>query len=435
MIEKINKRKTLIFSLLFLCITFFQLYTLNAQMDKRYEHLVFQDADIKAIFQFLANESGINIVVNPDVTATVTLDLRNITLQRVIDILLESYDLTMIKETSYYRVMNTEAYRAKQRDAMNYEKQKKDLLDTQTRVFQVEHAKAGEITGALQQGLSHRGTIVTDERSNSIIITDIPEQFSKIETLLEEIDVATKQVKVSAKILLVDKSFLEQIGIKWQMGKPYQNMNGQEINAISNRQSILASGIDNTGVQTWSNADQVAEKLGNFTWGIMTGEYALQNTISAILSRNSGEIIDQPDITTMDNTAASIFSGEEIPISVLDEAGNTLTRFYNVGTTLDVTPHITVNDRVMLDLNVERNAYTPTSGGYSILKRTAQTTIIIGEDETAVIGGVQTIDTQEGTKGIPILMDLPLIGRLFRYTTDENRTKDLVIFVSAEILD
>ncbi len=404
-------------------------------MDKRYEHLVFQNADIKAIFQFLANESGINIVVNPDVGASVTLDLRNITLQRVIDRLLESYDLTNIKETSYYRVMNTEAYRSKQREAMNYEIQKKDLLDLQTKVYQVQHAKAEQISVPLQQALSHRGGIVTDSRSNSLIVTDIPEHFPKVESLLEDIDVPTKQVKISAKMLLVDKSCREQIGITWQMGKPLAGGDGQDANAIASRQAYLSNGIDNSGVQAWSQADEVADKLGNFTWGIMSGEYALQNTISAILSRNSGEIIDQPDITTMDNSPASIFSGEEIPISILDEAGNTLTRFYNVGTTLDVTPHITVNNRVQLDLNVERNAYTPTSSGYSILKRTANTTIIIGEDETAVIGGVQTIDTQKGTKGIPILMDLPLIGRLFRYSTDENRTKDLVIFVSAEIIE
>jgi type IV pilus assembly protein PilQ len=392
------------------------LFTGFGSLDRRYEHLVFQEANIKAIFQFISSEAKINIVVNPTVSASVTLDLKDITLQKVIDILLETYNLTMVQESNYYRVMTTDEYRNKQRNAMEYEKAKKDLIDLQTRVFQVENAKVTDLSAAIMQAMSHRGRVSMDNRSNSLVITDIPEQFPKIEQLLNKLDIPTKQVKISAKIMLVDQSFLRELGISWQASKAASN----------------GEGVQDFGAQSQTNS--VGSRIGNFTWGIMTGEYSLENTLSAILSKNYGKVIDQPDITTLDNKQAEIFSGEEIPVTSLDDAGIVVSKFYQIGTTLRITPHITINDRILLDVYVERNAYTPSAAGYSITKRYANTSVILGPNETAVIGGVSTQDVSNANRGIPILSDLPLIGRLFKYTSEDTRTNDLIIFITSEII-
>ena len=390
-----------------------------SQMTKKYEHLVFQDADIRAIFQYLANESGVNIIVNPGITLSVTLDLRNITLQRVIDILLETYDLTMLRENNYYRILTTSDYRQKQKEQMSYENDKKALLDLETRIFQVKHATANELVGAIAQALSPRGESVVDSRSNAIIVTDIPQQFDKIEELLSDLDSPTKQVKVSAKILLVDQNFMRKLGVAWSANTP--------ANAASRSTA-------NETMTMYSATDGVADKLGHFSWGIISGNYAIETTLSAILSNNNNKMIDHPEVTTLDNKSAEIFSGKEIPVTQLDEAGNVVTQFYNVGTRLQITPHITIDDKVLLDLYIERNGIGEASSGIEIIKRTATTSIRIGPDETAVIGGVSTEETRELEEGVPILMDLPLIGRLFKYTTKEISTADLVIFINVDVL-
>jgi type IV pilus assembly protein PilQ len=400
--------------------------------NKVYENLVFQDANIKAIFQFLAKESGVNIVVNPNVKAEVTLELHNISWQKVLEILLETYELQMINEGSYYKIMYQKDYRSSKKEVLTYERERKDLLETKTRIFSVNHGKADQIRKSITPALSHRGTVIVDGNTNSLIVTDIPEQFSKVEAILNELDIPTRQVKVSAKIVLVDHSFLRQAGVEWQAGKKTTASDGS-YNNHQLRENAISSG-DESGMQAWSQTNEVADKIGHFTWGIMSGDYNFQTALSAIISRNNGKIIDQPDVVTLDNNEAEIFSGEEIPLTMLDEAGNVVTKMFSVGTYLKVMPHITVNGRVLLDLEIERNAYTPTAGGYSILKRTASTTIIIGPNETAVIGGVTTKDIVKGSKGVPILMDLPLIGDLFRYRNEETRTNDLLIFINAEVL-
>jgi type IV pilus secretin PilQ/predicted competence protein len=405
----------------------------QAQSSKKYESLVFQDANIKAIFQFLAKEAGVNIVVNPNVQFSVNLDLKNISWQGVVDILLETYDLTMVQDEGYTRVMTLADFRQKQKDVLSYEEEKKTLLPMQTRIFVVKYAKATELSTVLAQAKSSRGTIVVDSRSNALVVTDIPEQFPKMEALLTKLDIETKQVTISAKIILVDQSYLREMGVEWQAGKPASPAGG-DANAHDARDGVISSGTG-YGVEAWSQTDEVADKLGHFTWGIMTGEYAFQTALSAIVGRNKGNIIDQPDITTLDNKQAEIFSGEDIPLTQLDESGNVITKMFSIGTTLRITPHITVNDRILIDLYVERNAYTPSTGGYSILKRYATTNIILGPGDYAVIGGISTQDKSLGIKGVPILMDLPLIGRLFKYTTEQTSTKDLVIFVKAKIVE
>ncbi|MFP4459742.1 MAG: secretin N-terminal domain-containing protein [Candidatus Zixiibacteriota bacterium] len=396
--------------------------TTFSQMTKRYEHLVFQDADIRAIFQFLSKEAGVNIIVNPEVSASVTLDLRNISLQRVIDILLETYDLTMLRENNYYRIMNTTSYRKKQKDDMSYENEKKSLIDIESRIFQIKYATAGELEGPVNSALSDRGEVVIDSRSNSIIVRDIPQQFEKVERLLDDLDQPTKQVKVSAKILLIDKNVMQEIGVQWQ----------------ANKTSVDdPMGGSNNDVSMGTTTEQVSsnQSIGRFTWGIISGDYAFETAMAALLSDNNSKMIDHPDVTTLDNKPAEIFSGKEIPVTLRDEAGNVIYQYYNVGTMLQITPHITANDKVLLDLYIERNGIDRRSSGIEIIKRTATTSIRIGPDEVAVIGGVSTEEARELEAGVPVLMDIPLLGRLFKYNTKEIVTADLVIFISVDVLD
>ena len=159
------------------------------------------------------------------------------------------------------------------------------------------------------------------------------------------------------------------------------------------------------------------------------------SAISAIISEGKGEIIDHPEIITLDNQKAIIYSGERIPINTLDEAGNVVTTFYETGTRLEVTPHITAENRILMSLKPERSAYNPTPGGYTIITRNANTNLIVSNEETVVIGGLTSRESRRQESGIPILKDIPLIGRLFRYQRKDISTSELVIMITPEILE
>jgi type II secretory pathway component GspD/PulD (secretin) len=180
--------------------------------------------------------------------------------------------------------------------------------------------------------------------------------------------------------------------------------------------------------------DRVSDPTGTYTFATVQGDFDIEGTVSALVSTNKGKIIAHPEITTVDNGEAYIQMGQRIPIKQFDESGNVVITFEEVGTILRVTPHITSEDRILLQLKPERSSYTFDANGVIINTNNAETNVVVENGQTAVIGGLTTQVEMKTRVGLPILKDIPYLGYLFRYTRNEIANRDLVIFVTPTIV-
>lgn len=381
-----------------------------------FEKLVFQDADIQAVYALLADTSGINIVVDPALKNKITLKLENVSWCQFFSLLLDLYDLRSVQKEGYLYILANDKYWTQKFGVIDNIKKEKGLQPKETRIFRIQNVSADKLVEPLKTATSDDAKIVIDAQSNSLIISDLPEKFPAISTMIDSLDILGKQIEITCQIVQIDKSKLDELGIDWQGSK----IDGT-ITASSNMDQVAGAGA--------------AGSMGNFTWGIISGDYSFDMKLSAIISSGGGRILDQPHIITMDNIKAEIFSGKQIPINTQDQAGNILTQLISVGTRLTVTPRITKGDKITLDLNVERSGYAYASGGYELTTRNVTTTLNVKSGDVVVIGGLITNEKNETEYGVPLLKELPLIGRLFKYKSNTVNTTVISLFITPEIID
>lgn len=404
-----------------------------SQQDQVFNNLTFQHANIRAVFQFLAETGNLNIVVDPTVSGSITLQLKNISWQKVMDIILETFDLTSIPNQGYVRIMRTEDYQNELLSDREFLEKQKDLLDLETRVIKINNATADEVAPSVQPALSKRGQITVDQRSNSLIIKELPGNFPNVMALINSLDKETGQLKISGKYMLIDSDFMRELGVRWKAQQLEQDKDLVDVEKLPAAEKVT----DGERMELFSETDLVATQLGQFRWGIISGNFNLEAQISAMTSNGKGRIIDHPEIITLDNMEAEIYSGEKVPIFTMTEAGNATATFYTTGTKLTVTPHITSEDRILMKLTCERSAFAPSAAGgvtFTILTKNANTNVLVSDGETIVIGGLTTQDTKTIESGVPFFKDLPLIGKLFKYNRETTTTADLVFFITPEIL-
>ncbi len=379
-----------------------------------FEKLVFQTADIRAIFALLSDTANVNIVVDPELAIKVSLKLENVSWCQVFSLLLDLYDLRAVRKEGYLYILSESKFWSQKFAEMGNINKVKQLKDTETKLFRIENVAAKDIESAIKSAKSSKGEIVVDNTSNTLIITDITENLDIISAMIESLDVLGRQVNISCQIVQIDKNSLKELGIDWS-----------------------ASQTDNN-ITVSSTMDQVSGasggSMGNFTWGIISGAYNFSTKLSAIISEGKGKILDQPHIITMDNNKAEIFSGKQIPINTLDASGNIVTTFYQIGTKLTVTPRIAKDDKIVLDIAVERSGYISGTAGYEITTRTATTQLIVKSGDIVTIGGLITNEQQETEYGVPFLKNIPLLGELFKYKKKTVTSTVITIFISPEIL-
>ncbi|MCK5832847.1 hypothetical protein KAH81_04155 [bacterium] len=393
--------------------------------DRLFPQIVFQSADIKSVVNFFSETGDINIIVDNRISGTVDLKLRNVTWATAFQSIINTFSLTLIQEGNTYRAMRLDDYRRDILDEREYQQQKQQLIPHDTHIFLLSYADANAMAQVLRGTLTPEGELVVDGRTNSIVVNDIPEVFTRIESLILVLDTETPQIRVSAKILNVDKELLDKLGVAWEAGAGVS----QGI-ATSGKTGNIPPNDQYASLGVRAQEIGVTDQLGSFTWGIVSGDYDIGVSIAALTSNNNGEIVDNPEIVTLDNQEAEIMSGVKIPINTTDEAGNVVTTLFDIGVTLRVKPHITSLGRVSLDLYIERNSYSPGSAGYSIITRWAKTSVIVDDGGALIIGGLTTRDTKALMRGVPILKDIPIIGRLFRFEQDQTNETELVIFVT-----
>ena len=400
-----------------------------SQISENGEHifpeLVFQAADIKAVVNFFAETGDINIIVDNRITGTVDLKLHDVTWATAFQSIINTFGLILIQEGNTFRAMRVSDYRQDILAERDYQQNKQLLIPRETQIFTLSYADANAMADVLRKALTDRGDLVVDGRTNSIIINDIPETFVQVDSLIAVLDKETPQIRVSAKILNVDKELLDEMGVAWEVGAGVSQgiANQGRTGNIPPHDQYVDLGVRAQDIG-------VTDQLGSFRWGIVSGNYDIGAQIAALTSDNRGKIVDNPEIVTLDNQEAEILSGVKIPINTIDDAGNSVTKFFDVGVRLRVKPHITSIGRVSMDLYIERNSYQPASSGYSIVTRWASTSVIVDDGGSLIIGGLTTQDVKKLMRGVPVLKDLPLIGRLFRFQQNHNTESEIVIIIT-----
>jgi len=377
------------------------------------------EADIRTVMRSIADVSGMNIVLPEDYETTVTARLRNIGWKDALSAILSTQDLVatqqgyntlrVVKRSDFYSEINQMA--ANQREREN-------LQDLNTEVFVIRYATAQDINGAIQSVLTDRGQISLDSRTNSLIITDIQRKLNEIERLLPILDSPTAQVMIEAKLVEIDSSVRNEFGIDWTLGN------------LGRTDALTHGGI--------STNLAVGSPSGNITFGQVLNTVDINATISYLEETNRAHILSEPRIAIIDNMTGYVHSGKIVPITLLDPSGNVYVQMYNVGVMLTVTPHINADNNITLELNPtvsDLSGEATATQQPIILTQEANTTLMIDDGATAVIGGIMRSKTTEVTKRVPILGHIPLIGDLlFSYTSETVEQTELVIFVTPHII-
>ncbi len=386
--------------------------------DQKMRSLVFQSADVRSVFSMLADRGKTNIVVSPTVSGQITISLSDVTWKQALDIVTKTYSLMAVEERGYIRIVPTKEYLVEQAELEKRIAEQKLLTPLDIRIIAVLNASASDMQKAVKPMLSERGKVEIDQRTNSLIVSELPKNIDRVEEFVKKLDLETKQIKISTQLIEIERRHLAELGINWSAAF-LDNSAGAPLEEAT---------IQQNANQTSSPVADVQLKTSSLAWP------DVQARITALVSDGKIKIVSHPEITTVDNKEATVQVGQKIPIKQFDASGNTVITFYDVGTVLKVIPHVTAENRVLLQLRPEKSSYQFDPNGVIINTTNAVTNVVVENGQTAIIGGLTTKDQRNSTIGVPFLKDIPLLGYLFRYTKKETVEKDLVIFVTPTIV-
>jgi type IV pilus assembly protein PilQ len=398
--------------------------------------------------RFIADQVGINLYVDPSVGETrATYRFRNMPWDQVLDIILTNAGLEKEFRNGVLRVATVNKFKSEAEEQRALREQRELSVPTETVYRSLSYAKASDVIELATQYLSPRGTIMMDDRTNTLIIQDIPKKLIDMRTLLNRLDIMIAQVTIEARIVETTTRFLRELGIQWGLGAQYSPEAGTDTGlTFPNRVGLggpvlrLPEGVGvpeggyavNFPVVT-ENPSGIGLTLGNFL-----DNFKLEISLQLLESDGHGKIISSPKITTQNNKTAIIKNGQEIPIQTI-QRGVITTRFVEAVLELSVTPQITSDETIIMDLIVDKSEpdFTRASGvgGNPIINISrAETQVLVKNGGTAVIGGIFSLNEQNSAAGIPGLRGVPLLKRLFGNERREYSNQELLIFVTPRIV-
>jgi type IV pilus secretin PilQ/predicted competence protein len=385
------------------------------------KNLQFQAAEVRSVMSTLADYGNVNVVVAPDVTGTVTIRLQNVDWRSAMDIIASTYELAVVDGANgYIRVLKAETYRKEVSDQRKHDAEQRQLVGLETRIVKIANSVATDLVETVQSLMTERGKATADVRSNSVILQEVPENLQTVADYIMQLDKPAKQIRISAQLLEISSTTLEEMGVNWTASGTYTTASGRQFKQTG---EVMADRTDD------------ASNAGRYSINVLGNDWTLDGLIEAFVEEGKGKIVAHPEITTVENREARIQMGQKVPVKQFDASGNVVIKFEEVGTILVVTPHITAENQVLLHLKPERSTYEFDPNGVVINTNNAETNIIVNNGQTAVIGGLTTQDEVESEIGVPILKDIPLLGRLFKYTNKRAENRDLVIFVTPTIVE
>ncbi|TVO34342.1 type IV pilus secretin PilQ family protein [Vibrio algivorus] len=417
----------------------------------------FQDIPVRNVLQLIADYNGFNLVVSDSVTGNLTLRLDGVPWQQVLDIILQVKGLDKRVEGNVVLVAPKAELDAQQKQRLEQARMEEELGDLSSELIQVNFAKASDIAGLIGgEGelsmLSSRGNITVDERTNSLLIRDLPNNIDIIKGIVESLDIPVKQVQIEARIVTVNEGNMQDLGVRWGIAETNGSFSaGGSIESNVGQIGISdgGSGIDFAGgdnkvgiedflnvnlAATSSNASSIAfqvAKLGSDT--------LLDLELSALQAESKAEIISSPRLITTNKQPAYIEQGTEIPYLEASSSGATSVSFKKAVLSLKVTPQITPDNRLVLDLSVTQDrpgSVVKTGDGEAVAIDTQRigTQVLVDNGETVVLGGIYQHSVQTSVDKVPLLGDIPYLGALFRRSYENYGKSELLIFVTPKVV-
>ena len=419
--------------------------------------LNFQDIEVRAILQLIADFTGLNMVTSDAVSGNVTLRLKNVPWDQALDIILKSRGLGMRQDGNVILVAPSEELAARERLELGANRQVEELAPLRTEFVQINYANAANLMALIQAEennlLSERGNVSIDERTNTLIIQDIASSLEAVRGLISELDVPIRQVLIESRIVNADETFAKDIGVRFGYSKDTkQNTAITRADIGDNPESpfVALGGLQNGGFVTSTTGFDVGGNEGllvdlpaipadasSLALAIgKVGSYLLQLELSALIAEGRGEDIASPRVITSNQHEAVIESGVQIPYQEASSSGATTVSFQDAVLSLRVTPQITPDDRIIMDLEVNQDTVSATvvNGTPAINTRSVSTQVLVQNGETVVLGGVYTSSDRKSVDRTPFFGDLPYVGFLFKRTATDTSKSELLIFITPKIL-
>ncbi len=383
----------------------------------------FSNMDIRSAFRAISAAGQVDVVTSPEVKGKITMDLTDKTWKEAMDVICQVFNLQYHLEKEYIFVQTLQEYN-----------ESANLAELEREIIKINHAKVTDLSTAINSLTSPRGKITIVERTNAIIVQDIREKIEEIKSTIIALDIENLQVHIQAQIIEVNSDAAQEMGINWSAGSGgYATDPGTGIGVAGAKLDQIPNANQSSALVS-SAPGRVSPATMSLAFGLLNGN--LGATLEYLLTESHGEVVAKPQITTLDNMEASIFIGSKIPFNKLDQNYNSSIEFVDGGIELIVTPHITNDNRIILDLAPKRSSATidAITRGPVVTTQEAKTTVVVNDGQTVVIGGLTSKSENKIEKGVPILKDIPLLGVLFRYTKTQVIKEDLIIFITPHII-
>jgi type IV pilus assembly protein PilQ len=399
-------------------------------------------ADIRTVLKAIAEFSGRNIVPGKDVRGTVRVSLRNVSWQDALRTVLRSNGMDYADEGGILRVDEAAKLHAEAVERETARAKALELIPLETAIIKLNYANASELNTALQSAVSRRGQIQVDKRTNSLIVSDLPGNIETVTRMAQALDSTTPQIEITAKLVDVDAEALRGMGIEWNVAPATPEFWTGVDDPANPGQKVLPGGgpihnDDYSVVGAGEHNTAISDPATRLTFGIFKDWASIEAQLSLLEQNRKANIISNPRVTTVDNREAKILVGQKIPLIVQDVAGNPVSQLQTIGIQLKVTPHLTQDKKIVMDLHPEVSDLSTQStvqGGVIINTSEADTRVMVDDGQTAVIGGLIRTNDSHVRRGVPLLKDIPLIGMLFRSDNTIKQNRELIIFVTPRLL-
>lgn len=404
--------------------------------------LDFKDADIKNILRLIAEVSNLNIIAGDEVTGKITMRLVDVPWDQALEIILQSKNLGMSQVGNVVRIAPLEALKREVQAELEARRAKERLEDLVMELIPINYTTAKEIVPQVKTVLSERGDVKVDERTNTLIVKDIAKSIPAVKNLVKSLDTKTPMVIIEARIIEANTGFQRELGARWGFvasggdsrkvkvgGGSTGTTQGTTTSDLVNLPAVARSGLGSAG----AGAAGVLEFLFTSVYGLEKLDVA----ISAHENKGEAKIISSPKIATLDNKEASVEQGLRIPYLKLTTEGTVTTDFIDANLKLTVTPHVTNDGHIKMNIKVKKDAPDESikvENVPSIDKKEAITEVLIKDGGVVAIAGIYSIEKSEGAEGVPLFNKIPFLGWLFKRENKEDKRRDLIIFISPKIM-
>lgn len=418
-------------------------------------NLTFTNIDVNEVLGILADVAGFNLVTTDTVRGTITLRLTRVPWDQALDIVLKAKGLDKRIVGNVMRIAPAAEIAEQERQELETQRQLQELAPLRTEHVRISYANAKNLYNLFMSGagtdsagtlLSDRGRAIVDERTNSIIITETAEKIAQFRSLIDQLDIPIRQVQIEARIVIANSEFRKEIGVRWgaaAFGTPNNSIT-ELSGSLDGLDSDPGAPFDVFNNGATLDLDEtlmvdlgVANPTGSFAFDIITDNILLAAELSAMQEEGTAEIVSQPKVITGDKQPAIIQNGTQIPYQEASASGATSTSFKDAVLKLEVTPQITPDGNIILDLIINQDSVgdIDVATGIPVIDITQiQNQVLVRDGETVVLGGILQTQQQDGVIKVPFLGDIPYLGRLFKQDITRQQKRELLIFITPRIL-